>query len=243
MPVGTRHPSGISRQYPKRTPILGGPDGKRNVAIAFGMIAIIGGVFGYYLYPYALQPSIQTTNFSTAQPVQNASSQNVVNLGRVTNTGVISYTAVTEGTYVLVFDNRFSDVPKSVAVTFSIAGGPSNSQSFTVLGGDSHDITTTLLAGQSITGTFTVAGTSGNNISFQIVANTCTQTISFSFSLVNSGNANGFASVGFQADGLTVWSNKYFVQSGQQVPASASASFSTCVSHSYNIVVLSQQKA
>ena len=226
-----------------KAPILGGPDGKRNVAIALGLVLIIGGALAYYLYPYSQQPSIQVTNISTAQPVQNPSSQNVVDLGRVTNTGVFSYTAVLDGSYILVFDNMFSDVSKSVAVTYSIAGGQSNSQSFTVQGRDSHDVTTTLLAGQSIMGSFTVAGTQGNNIMFQIVANTCTQTISFSFSLVNTGSANGFATVGFQADGQTAWSNKYFVQTGQQLPASSSAMFSNCASHNYNIVVLSQQKA
>ncbi len=226
-----------------RAPILGGPNGKRNVAIALVLIIIVGGVLAYYLYPYSLQPSIQVTNISTAQPVQNPSSQNVVNLGRVTNSGSFSYTAVSDGTYVLAFDNGFSDASKSVAVTYSVAGGQSNSMSFTVLGRETHDVPTTLLAGQSIAGTFTVAGTSGNSIIFQIVANTCTESVSFSFSLVNTGNTNGFAIVGFQADGQTVWTSRYFVQNGQQVPASASASFSSCATHNYNILVLSQQKA
>ncbi len=239
----SRQLSGISRQTPARTPLLAGPHGKRNLAAVLILIAIIGGASGYGLYQYSLQPSIQVTNTSVAQPVQNPSSQNVVNIGHVTNSGVISYTAVLDGTYVLVFDNRFFDTPESVAVTYSIAGGPSNSMSFTILGGESKDVSTTLLAGQSITGTFTVAGTSGNEIAFQIIGNTCTQSISFSLSLVNTGNANGFANIGFQADGQTVWSNKYFVQMGQQVPASASASFGNCASHTYNIVVLSQQKA
>ncbi|HEV2139142.1 MAG TPA: hypothetical protein VGR53_09900 [Nitrososphaerales archaeon] len=226
-----------------RTPLLAGPHGKRNLAAVLLFIAIIGGSSVYYLNQYSMQPSIQVTNISTASPVQNPSSQNVVSLGRVTNSGVISYTAASSGTYVLVFDNRYSDSPESVAVTYSIGGGPSNSMSFTVLSGESRDVSTTLLAGQSITGSFSVAGTSGNSIAFQIMADTCTQSISFSFSLVNTGNANGFATVGFQADGQTVWSNKYFVQTGQQLPASASTSFSNCASHNYALVILSQEKS
>jgi hypothetical protein len=235
--------SGYFRQSSARSPILGGPNGKRNFAIALFSIAIIGGPGGYFLYQNSLQPSIQVMNITTAQPIQNPSSQNVVNLGQVTRSGAISYTAVLDGSYVLVFDNRFSDTPKSVAVTYSIAGGPSNSMSFTVLDGSSRDITTNLLAGQSIGGTFTVAGTSSNDIAFQIIANTCTQSVSFSFGIVNTGNANGLASVGFQADGQTVWSNRYLVQSGQQLPESGSASFGTCASHTFNVVVQSQQKA
>jgi len=225
-------------------PVLGAPKRKRNFAIVLLLIAVVGIPGGYYAYQSSLQPSIQVTNISTAQPTQTSSSQNVVNLGRVTSTGSISYNAVLNGTYLMVFDNRFSDSPESVAVTYSIGGGPSNSMSFTVPRGSSRDVSTTLQAGQSITGTFTVAGTSNNDIAFQIVANTCTEAISFSFSIVNTGNANGFATVGFQADGKTVWSNRYFVQTGQQAPESASATFSSCPSHNnYNVVVLSQQKA
>jgi hypothetical protein len=186
---------------------------------------------------------MQVTTISIAQPLQNPASDNVVNLGRVTSSGSISYAATLDGSYVLTFDNRFSDVPKSVAVTYSVAGGPSNAMSFTVPDGGSQTITVHLSAGQSITGSFTVAGGPNNEIEFRIIANTCTEAVSFSFSVVNAGSANGFATVAFQVDGQMAWSNKYFAQTSQQLPASGTLSLDNCASHNFNIAMVSQQKA
>src|SRR5712692_4557681 len=59
-----------------------------------------------------------------------------------------------------------------------------------------------------------ISGGSGNDTDFYIAADTCTQTVNFSFTLVNSGSANGYATVQIQIDGQTNWTNRYFVARG-----------------------------
>lgn len=62
-----------------------------------------------------------------------------------------------------------------------------------------------------------------------------------SFTLVNSGNANGYATVGVYVDGSLYSSNNYFVPQGNQMSESASIT-SSCGSHSYSVEVLSESK-
>jgi len=50
---------------------------------------------------------------------------------------------------------------------------------------------------------FTISGGSGNDTDFYIAADTCTQTVNFSFTLVNSESANGYATVQIELDGQT----------------------------------------
>jgi hypothetical protein len=201
-----------------------------------------GGLGGTVIYQAAQQPNIQATSVNIPQATSNPQSSTVVNGGMVANSGTFDYTTTLPGKYVLVFDNSFSVFSsKSVSVSYT-AAGTSGTKSFVVSAGNSETISFTLTTGQRLYGSFTVSGGSGNDVDFYVTAQTCTQTVNFSFTLVNSGSANGYATVRFQSDGTSIWSNRYYVAQGQQLPESGNVVLPDCSGHAYNIVVSQTEK-
>ena len=164
-------------------------------------------------------------------------------MGRVSYSRSFNYTAVADGSYELIFDNSFSTFSsKNVAISYSVAGAPTTT-SLSVPAGSSNQITVQLKVGQRLSGSFSASGGSGNDVNFEIVGQTCSESIAFSFDLANSGTASGSATVAFQADGQQLWTNNDLVAAGQQVPASGTATLPNCASHNFGIVVTQQQKA
>ena len=212
------------------------------IALVIILVVILGGIGGTLIYQAAQQPNIQVTNINIPQATAIPRTSTVVDGGRVVNSGTFDYTTTLPGTYTLVFDNSFSVFSsKSVAVSFTVAGA-SDSNSFVVQPGNVANLDFTLTAGNRLTGTFSVSGGSGDDIDFYVTARTCTQTVNFSFVLVNSGSANGYATVQFQVDGQAFWTNRYFVAQGQQLPENGSVVLSDCNGHAYNIVVSKTEK-
>lgn len=190
----------------------------------------------------ARQPNIQATSINI-QPTSDPRYSTVVNDGIVANSATFDYSAPLSGTYTLVFDNSFSTFSsKSVSLTYTVSGA-SHTQSFVVSAGDAQKFSLNLNTGVEISGSFSVSGGSGNDIEFYITARTCTQTVNFSFTLVNSGDSNGYATVHFTADGLTYWTNRYYVPQSQQVTESGNVILGDCSGHVENIVVTQQEKA
>lgn len=193
---------------------------------------------------------------------------------KVSGSGSFSYTASVGGLAYLVFDNSFSTFSsKSVSAEYSVAGVQS-SQSFTVGAGDVNTIGVSLNGGQTVSGTFTASGGSGNDVDFSITLSTCSQTIPFTANLVDSGGANGYAVVSLQIQSSsnvattggssltstsntaggssgfgplvqngTVFSDRYYVEKGQQVPITGSATVLDCGLHTFAAVISQQQKA
>lgn len=206
-------------------------------------VVVSGGIGGTLIYQAAQQPNIQATSINVPQSTTYPRSSTVVNNGVVSNSGSFDYTATLPGGYAVTFDNGFSTFSsKSVSVSYNVAG-TSYTKSLVVSAGTSESLSFTMSTGERLYGTFTVSGGSGNDVDFYIVAQTCTQTVSFSFTLVNSGSANGYASVQFHSDGTALWTNRYYVAQGQQIPESGSVSLSDCSAHSYQIVVSQTQKS
>jgi hypothetical protein len=168
--------------------------------VAIALIA--GGSYaGITVYQASQQPNIQATAIVIGQPITDPRLSTVLDDGRVANSASFGYTTVLPGTYTLVFENSFSTFSsKSVYATYTAAGA-THTQSFAVSAGSAQNIANNLLANQVLSGSFTVTGGSGNDVNFYITASTCTQTVTFSFSLVNPGAANGFATVHFNVDG------------------------------------------
>lgn len=220
--------------------------GKLVLVIIIGIVIVIiiaGSFVGATVYQAAQQPNIQATAINIAQPAASPRTANALDDGRVSNSGSFDYTTGQSGTYILVFDNSFSTFStKSVGVTYNVAGSD-QTRSFSVPPGTTQQISYNLATGQRIHGSFTIAGGSGNDINFYITASTCSETVSFSFTLVNPGPASGFATVHFTVDGQTQWSNRYLVPNGGQVPATGSVTLPDCNSHTMNIVVSAQEKA
>lgn len=207
------------------------------------MLVALGSIGGTVIYRAAQQPNIQVTEVNVPQGTAHPRSSTVVDKGTVVNSGTFDYTTTLPGTYALIFDNSFSIFSsKSVSVTYTVAG-TSDAKSFVVNPGNVERLSFDLSAGQRLSGSFAVSGGSGNDVVFSITARTCTQTVSFSFTLVNSGSANGYATVQFQVDGQTMWTNRYFVAEGQQLPKTGSVDLSDCNGHIYNVVISLTEKA
>ncbi|MGA1975147.1 MAG: emp24/gp25L/p24 family protein [Conexivisphaerales archaeon] len=219
------------------------PKSRRMVWIVAAVVVVVlvavGGVAAYYLLQ---QPNIQLTAFNVNQPVQSPVTQTVQDQGTVSGSRSFSYTSTLAGSYYLTFDNSFSTFSsKYVTVNYSVAG-KQYSTAVSLNAGQTKDITVALIAGGQVTGTFSTTGGSGNDVNFYIVGNTCSEQVTFSFILVNSGPVSGYANVSFRSDGSSIWTNKYYVPAGQQSTVEVTRVLSDCGNHVFSAVVTSQQK-
>lgn len=221
------------------------PKGHRNrtIAVVIVIILAVGIVGGLYYYTQVYpQPNVQVTDLVVATPVLSPQNTTVINDGRVSSSGSFDYTASLVGTYDLVFDNSFSIIStKQVAVNYD-AGGSPNSASFSVPAGDYYSLPIPLAPNEQLSGTFEVSGGSGNDVNFYIQANTCSQAVSFSFTLANAGSAGGFANVSLSAGGHAFWTDRFYAPAGQNSPESGQVTIQDCVARSYSIVINSVVK-
>jgi hypothetical protein len=97
-----------------------------------------------------------------------------------------------------------------------------------------------LLAGQVLHGNLSVSGSLINDIFFSLTTTTCTQSISFSFTLVNSGYSNGFAVVEFRSDGMSVWSNRYYLEAGGSKVETGTVTIPDKEDHTFMLIVVEQ---
>jgi hypothetical protein len=212
------------------------------IIIIIAALVVAGGYGGNRIYQDSLQPNIQATAVNIGTPSMNPSSSTPIDNGRVTSPGSFDYTTSLRGTYSLVWDNSFSVfTSKSVSVTYTVSGS-THSQSFTVSPGHSYELSFNLGTADRIYGNFVVSGGS-NDVNFYITAQTCSETVSFSFTLVNPGNANGFATARLLEDGKdTTWSNRYYVPQGGQAQGGGTANLPDCASHIFSVSISTQEK-
>jgi hypothetical protein len=208
------------------------------------VVVVVVGVVGYYAYENSFQPNIQATDIQPGTPTTYPQTTIAQSESLVSVSGSFSYTATANGAAYLVFDNSFSFISsKSVTVSYTIAGQGSSSQSFNVPAGSAYTLQIPLNEGQSVSGTFSVSGGSGNDVNFEIEQYTCSQSVPFSLVLVNSGNSNGYATLVLQTEsGVQVFTNVYYVMAGQQLPVSGSAAIADCATHTLSPTI-SVQKA
>jgi hypothetical protein len=213
------------------------------IAIIIVALVVAGGYGGTRVYQASFQPNIQATAVSIGAPSTNPSSSTPVDNGRVTSPGSFDYTTNLPGTYALVWDNSFSVfTSKSISVTYTVSGS-THSQSFTVQPGHYSELSFDLGTGDRIYGNFAISGGS-NDVNFYITAQTCTETVGFTFTLVNPGNANGFATARLLEDGKdTSWSNRYYVPQGGQAQGSGTITLPDCASHILSVSISTQEKA
>lgn len=212
------------------------------IAALFVVLLVVVAAAGYYELEVAPQPNLQITALVTSTPVQDNQDLTVLNQGLVSGSGSFSYTANLTGSYYLTFGNAFSVFSsKNVAVTYTVAGKQYNT-GVSVGAGATQTIFVGLAPGEQVTGSYTVSGGSGNDADFSIVGDTCTETIPFTFTIVNSGPVGGYATVAYQSDGTSIWTNKYYVPAGQQLPVTGSGNLLDCNNHAFTAAVTSQQK-
>ncbi len=69
------------------------------------------------------------------------------------------------------------------------------------------------------------------------------QTVTYSFSLINTGDADGFVQIGFFIDNNLVGSNTYFVLQGASDPKTANVVVGDCAAHAPGLRILAVSKA
>ena len=212
------------------------------MAVLVILILIVGASAAYYLVDVAPQPNMIITAVGTPQPVQTPLTQQVQSQGLVSGSGSFSYTATLKGSYNLTFGNSFSTFSsKSISIIYTVRGTQYKT-GLSLSPGQTNYVYVGLNPGDSVSGTFSISGGSGNDADFSIVGSTCSEAVPFSFTISNSGSASGFASVAFLANGTSIWTNKYFVPSGQNVPVTGSGNVSDCGPRAFTAVITSQQK-
>jgi hypothetical protein len=215
------------------------------IVIIVVIVASVASGLGYYEYNQSLQPSIQVTNLQIGTATTNPQTNTLQDQGRVSESGSFTIPASSSNAvYTLIFDNSFSTFStKDISLSYTAAGAPSSNQ-LTVPPGQVSNVQITLNSGQTATGTFSVSGGSGNDIDFSITQYTCTQTVPFSFVLINSGGANGYVVVNLHLEDSTqVYSNRYYVEKGQQLSENGTVNIADCSSHSITDSVSQQEKA
>lgn len=213
------------------------------IAVLFVIMVLGGAASAYYVIEMAPQPNMQVTAVEAGQPARDRVSQQVQDQGTVSGTASFSYTVSQKGDYYLAFDNTFSFFSsKYVSINYTV-GGKQYNTGVSLGAGQTKSIYVGLDANGQVSGSFKTVGGSGNDVTFYIVGDTCNETVPFSFTLVNSGTVAGYATVAYQSDGSTLWTNKYYVTSGQQLPVSGAAQLSDCGTHNFSATVMSQQKA
>lgn len=234
----------VLSQYSKRTPrTTGAFSGHRviPVVVVVGFVVLAGIGLVYWSQP-AQQPRIQAVEVNIAPPVANPRAWTVL-AANVSGHGAFSHIAKLPGSYSMVFNNSISPFsPKTVTLNWTDPNGVSRPQTFTVDPGGLYNLTVQMKLNQAISGNFSVSGNPGNEIGFSLTARACTDHVSFSFSLVNGG-ASGYARVQLLVDGRALWTNRYFVAQGGQVPGSGYVTLLDCNPHNTSIEIASQERA
>jgi hypothetical protein len=132
-------------------------------------------------------------------------------------------------------------VTKSVAFTYSI-DDQAKVISFSLPPYASTRYSIDLLAGQVLHGNLSVSGGMINDIFFSLTTTTYTQSISYSFTLVNSGYSSGFAVVELRSDGVSVWSNNYYLEAGGSEVETGTATIPDKEDHGFSLMVVEQER-
>ncbi len=215
------------------------PEAKRTIGIGIAIAAAIAiGVVGYQL---SLQPDIQVSELNVSRD-KNTEFVKVLDYGRVSNYASFDYTAPQDGTYYIVLENDFSFFSSKYVVGSYSDKGKFYLMGFDIPPGNYESIPVYAYASQSISGEFNINGGSGNDVDFSISQERCSQKVFFSFSLGNYGPVSGNAQVKLVADGNTVWTNEYYVETQKQISKKESITISDCNDHVYNMYVESQQR-
>jgi len=190
-------------------------------------------------FPLLYRPNFQVTEASISKPTIRHTHNflyDFLSLGSFT-----FYYPANESTSVNL---RFSNdqgymITKSMAFTYSI-DDQTKVVSFSLPPFASTHHSIDLEAGQVLHGNLSVSGSLINDIFFSLTTTTYTQSISFSFKLVNSGYSNGFAVVELRSDGMSIWSNRYTLEAGGSEEETGTVTIPDKEDHMFLLVVVEQ---
>jgi len=215
------------------------------------IIILIASIGGYSFYQFSLQPDIHATNLKYVV-LETTPKTQVMFDDIIIESHTFSYEATQSCTCKLVFDWHseyfwLSGDSRLVELRYMVAG-QSHNLSLKIPLNEQRFVSVELLKGDVISGSFSVIAPFWNepaDVKFRIIVETCSQTVRFEFTLVNSGTADGYATIITRLDDAedTIWSNKYYIPKRQKLTESVTVSIPDCLEHKYSSRVESQTKA
>ena len=211
-------------------------------AIITGGSVTAGIIIGIFLYSLTILPNISVSDV-IVNSVPREEFVTVLDYGRVPNYSGFYYDPTVSGTYSLVFSNDFSFISTKYVEAKYTDNGKYYTQSFQVPAGSQKIIPVYASSSQVISGDFSVSGGSGNDIDFYIGSVICSQTVTFSFNLINTGPVDGNTEIILEADGQSVWSNSYFIEKNTQSRKDGKVTISDCYQHEYFLTISKIERA
>jgi len=211
-------------------------------AISVGGSIAAGVIIAIILYSFTILPNISVSDV-TVNSVPREEFVTVLDYGRVPNYSSFYYQPKVFGTYNLVFSNDFSFISTKYVEAKYSDNGKFYTQSFQVPAGANKIIPVYAGSGQVISGDFSVSGGSGNDVDFYIGTVTCSQTVTFSFNLINTGPVDGNSEIILEADGQSVWSNNYFIEKNTQARKDGKVTINDCYQHEYFLTISKIERA
>jgi len=211
-------------------------------AISIGSSAAAGIIIAIILYSLTILPNISVSDI-TVSSIPHEEFVTVLDYDRVSNYRSFYYDPEVTGTYNLVFSNDFSFISTKYVETKYSDKGKFYTQSFQVPPGTHKIIPVYASSGQVISGDFSVSGGSGNDVDFYIGTVTCSQTVTFSFSLINTGPVDGRTEITLESDGQPIWSNNYFIEKNTQVRKDGRVTINDCYEHEYFVAINKIERA
>ena len=185
-------------------------------------------------------PNIQVNDVNISKPTISQWS-NLIFDGHVLNTLSFYYTANASVTCRLNFSNNGASLAsKSVTLTYYTINDTAKVDTFYVAPFASDSRGFDLPPGQSLSGYFEISGTAVNDLWVAFTYINYTQSIDFSFNLVNAGSSDGFAVVELRSDGVSVWSNRYYLEAGGNEGVTGTVAIPDKFDHTFLLLMVEQ---
>ena len=207
-----------------------------SVLVALIIIGTAAVSFSVLLRTNTPTPSFQVVNVSISKPTIR-DTNHLVFYGYVRDICSFYYTASESVTYVLVLNNpnspskfvnltRFTD-DSEIIDTMNIPPLATQQRSYD------------LLKGQTFSGQLSILG-GENDLHLYINYHNYTQSIDFSFNLVNTGSSDGFVVVELRSDGTSVWSNRYYLEARGNEGKTGTVTIPDKEDHAFSLIVVEQ---
>jgi hypothetical protein len=210
------------------------------VLIALAIIFTVMVSFTLFLRTNTLAPNFQVTDVSISKPMITSGS-NLIFHGHILDSLSFSYTASESVNCRLDFSNNGASLePKSVTLEYYTVNDTAKVDTFNVAPFASNSRSFDLLTGQSFSGYFEISGAAVNDLWVAFTYTNYTQSVDFSFNLVNSGSADGFADVELLSDGVSNWSNRYTLVAGGNHMETGTVTIHDKEEHTFMIIIIEQ---
>ena len=146
------------------------------------------------------------------------------------------YTAKEPGVYEMYFVNTWENQdPVIVSLVYNAPQRDMKGETLSIPFKSQMQFNEQMEPDERIRGNFNVTGHPNQGILFGLILPKCTQSVSFTFVLANTGRDDHFSSVQLKADGVPVWKADYNVEAEKIKTVRETARVNDCTDHSFNL--------